>query len=119
MRHLDGGQNGLVEIKEVVAAVRNIRRYETIIKAAQKHGIVHGGSGGGRKQPAGEGIGGEIAAFGGGKGTGCNAAGGSRGIGGGAEYLWECSEAFRPGELTSSLEVRHTRVMHRSLRCHL
>ncbi|CAM9438921.1 unnamed protein product, partial [Ectocarpus sp. 13 AM-2016] len=30
LRHLDGGNNGLVEVGEVATAVRNIRRYEMI-----------------------------------------------------------------------------------------
>lgn len=48
LRHLDGGNNGLVEVKEVATAVRTIRRYESIIKAAKRCGMSPGkGSDGG------------------------------------------------------------------------
>lgn len=42
LRHLDTEKNGLVEIREMAAAVRNIRRYEAAIRAARED---HGKSG--------------------------------------------------------------------------
>ncbi|CAN0071533.1 unnamed protein product [Scytosiphon promiscuus] len=84
-------QDGTVEIKEVVAAVRDIRRYETVIKAAQKHGIVVNGSGGGRKQPAGEHTAGESAAYGGVRGAGYGGVSGAA-FGGGVDACAPCVE---------------------------
>ncbi|CAB1098069.1 unnamed protein product [Ectocarpus sp. CCAP 1310/34] len=48
LRHLDGGNNGLVEVGEVATAVRDIRRYEMIVKAAREDHVLSGPSGGGR-----------------------------------------------------------------------
>lgn len=41
MRHLDSGYDGTVEVQEVVAAVRRIRKDEGIIRAAQRNAGPH------------------------------------------------------------------------------
>eukprot|EP00752_Nemacystus_decipiens_P003652 g3366.t1 len=58
LRHLDGGNDDLVEVKEVAAAVRTIRRYESVIKAAKRWGITPGSAnaGGGRDDGGGGGL---------------------------------------------------------------
>lgn len=126
MRYLNGGQSDLVEIKEVAAAVRMIRRHEAILKVAKKNNTSsaagNGGGGGG-------GVGGlsrpssppSMA-----DGTkhlgGCTISGSTGAIlddaaergwsgegdgsWGGAEYLWECPAVCGLGGRASSLEVR-------------
>ena len=74
LRHLDVERNDLVELREVAAAVRNVRVDEAIIRDAKKHacstlrptssarrrlaGVSSGGASAGGRREAGRGLGG-------------------------------------------------------------
>lgn len=126
LQHLDGGNNGLVEVKEVAAAVRMIRRYEGIIKAATRNGTIRpvSANGGGRyggliRPPSPTSAAGRTRLLAGGStvvagkgGTLDDSAekgwsGGDDGTwGGGTGDLWEWRAASGLGGRMSSLEVR-------------
>ncbi|CAN0035199.1 unnamed protein product [Ectocarpus fasciculatus] len=106
LRHLDGGNNGLVEVGEVATAVRDIRRYEMIVKAAREDHILGGPSGGGgaRRPPlvAAGTVSSCDAAFDDAGRDECGADG--AGVEGGVGYLWECPGVYGREHFPSSFE---------------
>ncbi|CAN0215400.1 unnamed protein product, partial [Ectocarpus sp. 6 AP-2014] len=107
LRHLDGGNNGLVEVGEVATAVRDIRRYEMIVKAAREDHILSGPSGGGRARRPPLATAGTVssydAAFDDAGHDDCGA--GGAGVEGGVGYLWESPGVYGREHFPSSFEL--------------